>query len=233
MAVAGKTGRGAAALSAGAAGLKAGAKTFGIPGAIAGGVFGAAGGAIFGGSELGAMNEEELAELKRRQEMGALGYTDEEYGALRGEMSGQVGQQFAQQQALQAGLTATQGMGSGITAKTDSLRVGENIKAQQDMERQVRMANQKEIANEEARMAQLGESLDKAAQERQEDVFKSVLSMADTAGDLGIGADENALAYEKLQADIQMAETLKSLGIDLEGNDLQTIIQNSMAAARG
>jgi len=232
MAVAGKTGRGAAALSGASAGAAAGS-VLGVPGAVAGAGIGALGGAIFGGSELGAMNEEELAELKRRQEMGALGLTDEQYGALRGGMSGQIGQQFAQQQALQAGLTATQGVGSGIAAKTDSLRVGENIKAQQDMERQVRMANQKEIANEEARMAKLGESLDKAAQERQEDVFKSVLSMADTAEGLGIGSDKNALAYEKLQADIKMAETLKELGIDLEGNDMQTIIQNAMKAARG
>jgi len=96
-----RKGRGADALSGAAKGAAAGS-ILGVPGAIVGGAIGGVGGALLGGSALEAMQEDELAELKRRQEMGALGLTDEEMAAIRGQGAGQLGRQFAQQQALQA-----------------------------------------------------------------------------------------------------------------------------------
>lgn len=232
MAIKEKKGRGAAALSAGAKGAAAGA-VFGVPGAVIGGTLGAAGGAIFGGSELEALQENELEELKRRQEMGALGLTDEEMGALRGQGAGQLGRQFAQQQGLQAGLAATQGLGAGAFAQTSAGLAAEQVKANQDLANEIRKADNKERMLEESRMAQLGGTLDKAAQDRQAAVFNSILEAADTAEGLGIGADSDALAFEKLSAQTELAESLKELGIDLEGSDLERMIQDSMNVVGG
>ena len=73
-----KAGRGAAAVSSANMLASIGGSAFGLPGAVAGAGIGALGGAIFGGSEAEALRQEELEELKRRQELGALGLTDQQ-----------------------------------------------------------------------------------------------------------------------------------------------------------
>ena len=214
MAVAGKTGRGSAALSAGAAGMQAGAATFGLPGAAVGGLLGAAGGAIFGGSEMGAMNEEELAELKRRQELGALGLTDEEESAMRGEMAGQAGRQFAQQQAQQAGLAATQGLGSGLAAKNASLVAGEQIKANQAIANTIREADVKERLKEEARMSALTGEISDQQQADQQAVFAGIASMGQTLGDVRKADQLSKLSIDELRALKNREDAVNGIGLD-------------------
>lgn len=226
-----RKGRGADALSGAAKGAAAGA-IFGVPGAVVGGALGGVGGALLGGSALEAMQEEELAELKRRQEMGALGLTDEEMAAIRGQGAGQLGRQFAQQQALQAGIAATQGGGAGQFAADSASLAAEQVKANQDLANELRKADNKERMLEEARMVELGGKLDKAAQERQAQVFESIMEAADVAEELGVGQDEEAIAFEKIQERIATAERLKELGVDLEGADLEALIGDVQSMMR-
>ena len=226
-----RKGRGADALSGAAKGAAAGS-ILGVPGAIVGGAIGGVGGALLGGSALEAMQEDELAELKRRQEMGALGLTDEEMAAIRGQGAGQLGRQFAQQQALQAGIAATQGGGAGQFAADSASLAAEQVKANQDLGAELRKADNRERMLEEARMVELGGKLDKAAQDRQAAVFASIMEASDVAEGLGVGADEEALAFEKLQERIATAESLKELGVDLEGADLDALIGDVQSMMR-
>ena len=219
-----KTGRGSAAISTGAAGVKAGAASGGLYGAIAGGVLGAAGGALFGGSEQGYLNKEELEELKRRQEMGALGLTDEEEGAMRGEMAGQAGQQFAQQQAQQAGLTATQGLGSGASAKEASLRVGEEIKANQAIASTIRQADVQERLKEEARMSALTGEVSAQQQADQQSALAGIVSAGSTFGDVRKADQLSKLSIDELRALKNREDAVKGIGVDTKDQKYEEFI---------
>lgn len=216
-----KTGRGSAAISAGAAGVKAGAASGGLYGAIAGGVLGAAGGALFGGSEQGYLNKEELDELKRRQELGALGLTDEEEGAMRGEMAGQAGRQFAQQQAQQSGLAATQGLGSGLAAKTASLVAGEQIKANQAIANTIREADVKERLKEEARMSALTGEISDQQQADQQAVFAGIASMGQTLGDVRKADQLSKKSIDELRALKNRQDAVRGIGLDTKGQEYE------------
>ena len=227
-----RKGRGAASLQGATAGAALGTAIAPGIGTAIGGAIGGVGGALLGGSALEAMQEEELAELKRRQELGALGLSDEEMLAIRSQGAGQLGRQFAQQQALQAGIAASQGGGAGQFAADSASLAAEQVKENQDFANELRKADNRERMLEEARMVELGGKLDKAAQDRQAAVFSSIMEAADVVEESGIGQDKEALAFEKLQERIATAESLKELGVDLEGADLDALLGDVQSMIR-
>ena len=100
-----------------AKGAAAGASTgsaLGGFGTLAGAGLGAIAGGIAGGpSEAQLLEEKRMAELMRRQELGTLGYTDQEMQVVLGEAQGARIQQQQAQRAQQAGLMASQDLGAG------------------------------------------------------------------------------------------------------------------------
>jgi hypothetical protein len=225
-----KTGRGASAAEGALAGATLGS-TLGVPGAIAGGLIGAAGGAMFGGDEYAAMTEEELAALKRRQELGTLGLTDEEMAVMAAESQGRTAQQFEQAADQRAALTATTGLGAGRVQK-EALEEQANLaRLQQEDADRIRLADMQEKLREESRIQELTGEMSKKTQEQQDRVLASAFGMADLATGMGLGADQDALAMEKLQAQVDMAERLKKLGINMEGMSYEDLSSMGTGAA--
>jgi hypothetical protein len=225
-----KTGRGASAAEGALSGATLGS-TLGVPGAIAGGLIGAAGGAIFGGDEYAAMTEEELAELKRRQELGTLGLTDEEMAVMSAEAYGRTAQQAKQSQDQRAALMATAGGGAGSFLKETLEEEANLVRAQQEDADRIRLADMQEKVKEESRIAELTGEMSKKTQENQDRILASAFGMADLATGMGLGADEDALAMEKLQGQIDMAERLKKLGINMEGMSYEDLSAMGTGAA--
>ena len=225
-----KTGRGASAAEAAVTGATLGS-AFGAPGAIAGGLIGAAGGAMFGGDEYAAMTEEELAALKRRQELGTLGLTDEEMAVMAAESQGRTAQQFEQAADQRAALTATTGLGAGRVQK-EALEEQANLARlqQQDADR-IRLLDMQERLREESRIQELTGEMSKKTQENQDRVLASALGLSELAGKMDVGADQDALAFQKLQAQIDAAERLKKLGINMEGMSYEDLSKLGTEAA--
>ena len=225
-----KTGRGASAAEAALSGATLGS-AFGVPGAVAGGLIGAAGGALLGGDEYAAMTEEELEELKRRQELGTLGLTDEEMAVMAAEAQGRTAQQFEQAADQRASLTATTGLGAG-RAQKEALEEQANLaRLQQEDADRIRLADMQERLREESRIQELTGELSKQTQQQQDRVLASAFGMADLATGMGLGADQDALALEQLQAKVDLAERLKKLGINMDGMSYEDLSKDSAGAA--
>ena len=68
-------------------------------------------------------------------------------------------------------------------------------------------------------------------QQQQDRVLASAFGMADLATGMGLGADQDALALEQLQAKVDLAERLKKLGINMEGMSYEDLSKDSAGAA--
>lgn len=228
--MASKTGRGASAAEGALAGATLGS-ALGVPGAVAGGLIGAAGGALLGGNEFAAMTEEELEELKRRQELGTLGLSDEEMAIMAAESQGRTAQQFEQAADQRASLAATTGLGAGRVQK-EALEEQANLARlqQQDADR-IRLADMQERLREEARIEKLTGEMSKTTQENQDRVLASAFGMSELAIGMGTAADADAIAKQKQQAREEFIEELKGLGIDLRGFGYEEVSETAVGAA--
>lgn len=226
-----KTGRGASAAEGALAGASIGsAFAPGIGTAIGAGV-GALGGAIFGGDEYAGMQKEELEELKRRQELGTLGLSDEEMAVLSAQSQGRLGRQEQEAKSERAKLTATQGLGSKQAFVEGLEQQAEFAKLQQEDADRIRLLDFQAKMNDEARIQQLTGEMSKEAQENQDRVLASAFGMAELAAQGAFSFDQEALSAEELQANIDMAEKLKGMGISLEGMSYEDLSKISIGAA--
>lgn len=217
-----KTGRGAAALQGAATGAGIGATLgFGVPGAAIGSAIGALGGAVFGGDEAAALREEELAELRRRQEMDALGLTDEQEAALRSQIMGPASQLAGERSGQMAKLAATQDLGAGAAARRAVEETAQEQELMQDAANKIAMADMKRRIEEEARISQLTGEVSAQQKADQEAAFASMLDVAGVFGGIRQGQQEEILSIEELMAVKEHAEEAKSLGLDLKGNTFE------------
>ena len=215
MAVAGKTGRGSAALSGAGTGASIGATVGGLPGAAIGAGIGAAGAAIFGGSELGAMNEEELAELKRRKELGLLGYSDEAQAVLQAEIAGPGIRLAAERSAQLDKQMATQNVGgSGATAKMFLEETARDQEMMQDSANKIATMDLKKRLDEEARMAALTGEISAQQQADQKEAFAGIVSIGETLGDVRKADQLSKLSIDELRALKSREDAVKGIGVD-------------------
>lgn len=231
MAIKKKTGRGAAAAEGALAGATLGsAFAPGVGTAIGAGV-GALGAGIFGGDEYAAMQQEELEELLNEQELGMLGLSDEEIATLSAESQGRVGRQKQEALGQQAKLTATADLGAKAAMVDDLETRVRFAELEQQNANQIALLDMQERMKDEARIQELTGEMSKEAQENQDRVFAAAIGMADLATGLGVGADKDALDFEQLQANIEMAEKLQDMGISMEGMSYEELSRIAIGAA--
>ena len=144
------------ALQAGQVGASIGtALAPGVGTAIGAGV-GALGGAFFGGpSAAEAMSKERMEELRRRQELGTLGFTDEEIRARLAPMQEQAAQQAALAREQQAALLASQGVGAGAAVKAQQAEAQRQQQVQAQLAHQVQQESLQRQAQQENELLQL------------------------------------------------------------------------------
>ena len=217
-----KTGRGAAALQGAATGAGIGATLgFGVPGAAIGAGIGALGGAVFGGDEAAALREEELAELRRRQEMDALGLTDEQEAALRSQIMGPASQLAGERSGQMAKLAATQDLGAGAAARRAVEETAQEQKLMQDVGNKIRMADMQQRLEEEARISQLTGEVSAQQKADQEAAFAGIIATADVFGGIRQGQQLETLELEEIMEMRARQELAEDLGIDTRGNTVE------------
>jgi len=217
-----KTGRGAAAAQGAATGAGIGATLgFGVPGAAIGAGIGALGGAVFGGDEAAALREEELAELRRRQEMNALGLTDEQEAALRSQIMGPASQLAGERSGQMAKLAATQDLGAGATARRAVEETAQEQELMQDAANKIAMADMKQRLEEEARISQLTGEVSAQQKADQEAAFAGILATADVFGGIRQGQQEQILSLEEQMEMRRRKELAEDLGVDTKGNTVE------------
>lgn len=231
MAIKKKTGRGAAAAEGALAGATLGS-TFapGVGTAIGAGL-GALGAGIFGGDQYAAMQQEELEELLDAQELGMLGLSDEEIATLSAESQGRVGRQKQEALGQQAKLTATADLGAKAAMVDDLETRVRFAELEQQNANQIALLDMQERMKDEARIQELTGEMSKEAQENQDRVFAAAIGMADLVKEQAEGADKDALDFEQLQANIEMAEKLQGMGISLEGMSYEELSRIAIGAA--
>lgn len=155
------------AVSAGALGASA----FGPVGLVAGLGAGAIAGAAAGESEAERQQRMRLEELRRKQELGQLGYTEQEMSVQMAKEFGAMAQQQRAQREQQAALMAGQDLGAGVQAmqrqeqdairrqEAEDLRQAQDLRQLQERERQRQELEQREaiqlVKEQEEREAML------------------------------------------------------------------------------
>jgi hypothetical protein len=92
-------------------------------GALAGGVVGGVAGAATGGeTDAEKLQRERFEDLKRRQELGQLGYSEQEMSVIMAKEFGAMAQQQRAQREQQAALMASQSLGAGSIRKEEQER---------------------------------------------------------------------------------------------------------------
>ncbi len=228
-----KAGRGAAAMSGAATAAQIGGMTYGVPGAIAGAGIGALGGAIFGGDEAAAMRQEELEELKRRQELGALGLTDQETQVAMGQAQGALSQQQQAQRAQQAGLLASQDLGAGATFKKQSEEAVQQRRAMEDAAQKVRVMDQKRRLEEEGRIAQLTNEVSVTQQKMQNEAFAGIVEAGTAFGKAKQMEELATLDKEQLEALGMRQNMAYDIGVNLKGGTFESRMKAFMDAYGG
>ena len=217
-----KTGRGAAALQGAASGAAIGGTLgFGVPGAAVGAGIGALGGAIFGGDEAAAMRERELEELKRRQEMGALGLTDEEQAVLQSQIMGPASQLAAERSGQMEKLTATEDLGSAAAARRNIEETAQEQKLMQDSADKIAMADMKRRLQEEEKITQLTGEVSAQQKADQDAAFAGILATADVFGGIRQGQQEQILSLEEIMEMRARREAAQDMGINTRGNTVE------------
>lgn len=217
-----KTGRGASALQGAASGAAIGGTLgFGVPGAAVGAGIGALGGAIFGGDEAAAMRERELEELKRRQEMGALGLTDEEQAVLQSQIMGPASQLAAERSGQMEKLTATEDLGSAAAARRNIEETAQEQKLMQDSADKIAMADMKRRLQEEEKITQLTGEVSAQQKADQDAAFAGILATADVFGGIRQGQQEQILSLEEIMEMRARREAAQDMGINTRGNTVE------------
>ena len=134
-----------------------GASAFGPAGLVAGLGAGAIAGAAAGESEAERQQRMRLEELRRQQELGQLGYTEQEASVLMAKEFGALAQQQRAQREQQAALMAGQDLGAGAQAmqrqEQDAIRrqEAEDLRQTQDLRQlQERERERQELQQREA-----------------------------------------------------------------------------------
>ena len=196
----------------------------GIGTAIGAGL-GAIGGAAFGGpSETEQARLKRLQELQRRQELGTLGFTDEEINVRLGAAQGQAQQQMQADRQEQASLLGAQDLGAGSFAKGQQAQAQREQTVMAQLANQVQQENMQMAAQQEAELSGLQTSqLNQEEYERQQ-LLASGASMAGTLGENRDRSDREEAADELIEAMNQLDLTIS------ERSDLDRIIEENMGA---
>ena len=217
-----KTGRGAAALQGASTGAQAGATLgFGVPGAAIGAGLGALGGAIFGGDEAAALRQEELEKLKRRQEMGALGLTDEQEAAFQSQIMGPASQLAAERSGQMAKLAATEDLGAGSAARRAVEETAKDQELMQDAANKIAMLDMKQRIQDEARISELTGEVSAQQKADQNAAFAGILATAGVFGDIKKGQELETLSIEEVMEMRARQEAARGLGVDTKGNTVE------------
>ena len=217
-----KTGRGAAALQGASTGAQAGATLgFGVPGAAIGAGLGALGGAIFGGDEAAALRQEELEKLKRRQEMGALGLTDEQEAAFQSQIMGPASQLATERSGQMAKLAATEDLGAGSAARRAVEETAKDQELMQDAANKIAMLDMKQRIQDEARISELTGEVSAQQKADQNAAFAGILATAGVFGDIKKGQELETLSIEEVMEMRARQEAARGLGVDTKGNTVE------------
>ena len=178
---------------------------------------GAIGGALIGPSEAEQARAARLKELQRRQELGTLGYTDQEINTRLGAVQGQAQQQMQGDRQQQAAMLATQDVGAGSVAKAQQAQAQREQSVMAQLANQVQQEDMQKAAQQEAELAGLmGLQAQTEASDRQ-------MMMAGVAGSFA------TIAQASLANDRQTAMT--KIQTDLESG-LYTVEQANAARAQ-
>jgi hypothetical protein len=185
-------------------------------GALAGGVIGGAAGLLLSSpdSEYETYRQEQIDELKRRQEMGLLGLTDEERANLQAQMIDPIRAQQRQQQLNYLG--ALGGMG-GQASDVARYQIGQEARVAEQMQPALTEIARADLAKqrmEEERLMALQREQD--LQQRAEDRQRMQMAL----GGLGMGAQSLAdytAAEAQAKAEEQQMKAL--LGIIQGGSE--------------
>lgn len=217
-----------------AAGAALGSAASPLGSLIGAGVGGLAGFAMGGPSEAQKLRDEQLAEYRRRQEMGLLGLTDEELAVLRAQM---VDPMLAQQRQFAAAQAAGMGMmgagAAGLTAKTAIAMEAEKARQRQVAQQQLAQAHlQKQIA-EEALMEEMIASKEQEIQKSKQEALAAAPGLATTLGTAATDLGEAKILKEQEAQMAQMAQDQDAFQktMDLPGpQDLDEVIATYEAA---
>tara|TARA_R110002051_G_scaffold324613_1_gene422695 strand:+ start:2335 stop:3288 length:954 start_codon:yes stop_codon:yes gene_type:complete len=201
--------------TAAAKGAAAGARTgsaLGGFGTLAGAGIGAIAGGVAGGpSEAQLLEEKRMAELMRRQELGTLGYTDEQMNVALNQEQGALSQQQQAQAAQQASLLATTGVGAGAYLKgqqeADAIAKYEMVVARQKAEERGGV----EQRAQEKELQQLAGLAERRQELEREAMISSLIDVSGQVTDAGIDffkAEETsrkAEAMAKKEDDVAVA----------------------------
>ena len=217
-----KTGRGAAIAQGVSTGVEAASKLgFGVTGALGGALLGGVGGAIFGGDEAAALRQEELEELKRRQEMGALGLTDEQEAALRGQIMGPASQLATERSGQMAKLAATEDLGAGSAARRAVEETAKDQELMQDAANKIAMIDMKQRIQDEARISELTGEVSAQQKADQNAAFAGILATAGVFGDIKKGQELEKLSIEEVMEMRARQDAARGLGGDTKGNTVE------------
>ena len=198
----------------------------GIGTAIGAGL-GAIGGAAFGGpSETEQTRLKRLQELQRRQELGTLGFTDEEINVRLGAAQGQTQQQMQADRQQQATLLGAQDLGAGSFARGQQAQAQREQTVMAQLANQVQQDNIQKAAQQEAELAGLQTSqLNQEEYERQQ----LLASGASIAGTLGTDRD----TADRQEAADELIESMNQLDLTVaERDDLSKLLEENMGAFR-
>lgn len=168
---------------------------WGPVGSIAGSTLGSTAGALLGAiptlikSPYEKENAKRLAELKRRQELGTLGFTEEEKQALYNAGSSATEKAAQDMRALQSGTAAALGTGAGQAGIANALQQEQATTARAALERDLQAKNIEEKRALENEIEQR-QALASEAKARKQ---AAVVGIAQT----GVGALDEAIEHAK------------------------------------
>lgn len=156
----------------------------GLGTAVGAGV-GAVGGLIGGGeTEAEGLQRERVEELMRRQELGALGLTEQEMAVALGQAQGALGQQQQAQAAQQRAALATQDLGAGAVFRAQQEEASQQRREMEAARQKVLQRDVAEKRAQEAEIQQLSALEQKRAQEERAATI-SALSQVGTQAFIG------------------------------------------------
>lgn len=171
-------------------------------GAGIGAGLGAIGGGMVGPSETEQARLARLKELQRRQELGTLGYTDQEINTRLGAVQGQAQQQMQADRQQQAALLGAQDIGAGSVAKAQQAQAQREQTVMAQLANQVQQEDMQKAAQQEAELAGLmGLQAQTEANDRQM-MMAGVAGGFDTIAQANL-TNERATAIAQIQRDLE------------------------------
>ena len=173
----------------------------GPTGALVGGALGALGGAVMGGpSETEEARLKRQQELQRRQELGTLGFTDEEINVRLGAAEGQAQQQMQADRQQQATLLGAQDLGAGSCARGQQAQAQREQTVMAQLANQVQQENLQKAAQQEAELAALqGSQIQQEEYDRQQ-ALSGAMGAAQSAISSGMREEERTFNRQRLAA---------------------------------